>query len=1281
MGHHGHAAHAETLNQFIAGMSDIPPHHVKRLNQAQLDRLDEAAKAAAHFNHNELAAIPGAIAAVDLIDTHRAALMHARLTPRDVLDTLSHTLRLHRIASADLTSFPQSEEPLPSADLRRLGQIVSSLVELDPEVQAKLPTVPPLVKLAARHLRQLEYRRAGSAAVITPQTAASIRVLADSYLVADAARMNVSANPKPVTIEKLKSAAKAASRLPHNTLFGIKDSHAFIGRMLEMAPKLELSDAEQRSLRQSYSLHDLKAVTVDQTIDAPALARGATAFAVLSTDKEIVGSLYWAMPRVAHILSHRFLLRDLVESKAMEALVTVPLEQAKQFEIFSAKKEPSDDKVVVTEGPRRGKKNVTSPKERAERIVSWLEPLQLVDALPAAEQGVLIAAYGELANIGNYRRHLNGALPLTTQQHLATAAKSFAALADIPSEARAMPNRMGIVRVMARRLPDMASGLIPAPVEKALFSAPIDQAYKESQREAPDQTRMIALLEPLAEISALPHQARLALADAYRLTESYQLAQDQYDQVRSELKAKQQPLSSSAIFGAVEAALLLNRAQVVPAWLAELPQDPRSMTMMQLNGTQSIADRLSAVAELSRGLKAADPSIWTAPLLTLHRAIRFGRGGELIADFEGEQGEGRVAVLPLGRGERPQLVMPLVHVLAEHGHVADAARLIDGLDARYRQGLFAEGDQVAYTIERGKFSEKYGAAVGLGNVPDRSDMARSFDGNARRRAARDMRREEELNDSPILGYFLNRGDEKQPLRDENSLSALVDQYPDDRVLARELAKLLRSQGGAKKSLEAAHVLLGQDFISPEFSPADISPNVDPDNMEADYIHGISVEDYLHVAKDLRAADRSGSAAVVLGALIERCPDNEEVRLNLAHALSDTEHYPQAAEHYLKLLDSPTHAVAAYAGIAEAQLLMNDPKGALKFLGRLKIEEGSEPLGRLLAVAQFAQGLRSDNIELAATGLSQLPLECLRIDREGIALDFTKGKVKPGPDYKSKFTACYATFVNVMRLGEALVACGYADYAYTHLYRRAEWALDIKPEAKKSRIDVDGGEDMMTRRGVSTVLGIDGFACGVYDRLKLDDPGSEETRRDIVRAYLVGGKVCIAAAEKVEEEHRNKLYQLKAEGRPLPQAFRSVAKSSVPVAEMDEASKAQYYAELEASRAQAEVKDTPALGIWRMAFRYLLTAYKLDEKNPEVLRVLNLPIGQTGDKDMIHAVHLQAERHRKDAERAAEERARVATVAQTAELTIVKGQSMQGQPERRPTRPSVGAATRSGVKCG
>lgn len=1203
MGHSGrHLAEvkaAETLSQFIAGMSDIPSHSVRKLSPLHVERLADAAEAASHFTLAQLEAHPQALPALDRIITHRSSLLSERAVSREVLDGLSLIVTEHDVRSADPVKLAEGVASDVHAQ-RRLAHLASQIVSLPPTIQADIPTVPAVARLAVQHMRQLT---APKHKHVSAHTAAAITTLVDRLTVTEAAAQKLSKRLAKKDVALLTQAGHAAARLSSNALADIPGAHELLGRVLEAAPQLALSPSALRQLRLEYNLQDLRAVNPSEGVvtDFDKLARGAKAFAALAADEATARDLYWAMPRVTAIATHASVLRTrgLIDDETAQRLIQVPLEQAKVFSRGPEKVAPASDDAEETAivEVRRGKKHVTSPQERAERIVRWLEPLKDANLLPASGTPLLKEAYHTLVDIGNHRRFLHGALPLTTQQRLAVAAKAFAELAQLPSEAQGLASRMAPVRVMAARLDEMAPGLVPESVQRVMFGVPVSLAFAESKREKPDQARMISLLSPLEDSTHLPPPARAALADAYRLTGRYQLAMDQYDV----LKPQRDKLPVATLLGAAETLLMMGRPQDVSFWLGDAPKSVP-------------AKRLAAVAALAVSLKSAHPKSWEEPLNVIHAQVALGADGQLVADFSAAPVEGRLSELPIGRADRPQLVMPLVHALAKAGHTKDAARLIEGLDKRVKYGKFDAADQVEYSIARREFSAIYGAAAGV--MTDAPPM----DPRNPRRILREDRRAQSQDKSPVLSYFLHRKEGNQPLQGLQALGELVEQYPDDRALARELAKLLRLK---KNPLESAAVLFGRDYVHPLYSPEDI---------DKDMLRNIRLGDFLKIGADLRQGKRPDSAAVLLGALVERFPESEDARLSLGHALRDMKKYDQAIDAYAPLLDSQSHGIAAHAAVAESLLLTNNAKEAMKLLNRRHPKPIGEPLGRLLATAKLSYGLRSDNLELIVDGLQALPPSIVSVDEslapghaknmlhvnvDGIMLDYSKGGQTISPEYCTTFKLCAATFSNITRLGEGLIASGRPDEAYT-LFKRLDWM---------GKIVVDEAETPKTERKSS-------FVGSVFDSLNIADPGSQETRSDIVRGFLVGGLACVHQAEKFEDMARE---------------------------------------------TQQERYTEMAAQIWRMSFRYILTAYKMEDNNPEVNRHLRLAISRTGDNDMAHAIALLQENHRKDREEAAERKlAESGLEAPVAKLEN-PDTSMHNLPERRPTRPAVGSRSTNGLR--
>ncbi len=303
------------------------------------------------------------------------------------------------------------------------------------------------------------------------------------------------------------------------------------------------------------------------------------------------------------------------------------------------------------------------------------------------------------------------------------------------------------------------------------------------------------------------------------------------------------------------------------------------------------------------------------------------------------------------------------------------------------------------------------------------------------------------------------------------LSDLLEQHPEDRVLAQELAKLLRL---ASNPTEAAKVLWGRETFPRIYTADDLQRDID---------RKIRLGEFLEISTCLRAGRKPLAAATLLETVVAEFPTSEEARLQLGlirrpgeftiEGSGDKKKIAQghrkSVETLLPLIASPTHGEMAVASIIESKLALDDTQSALRWAEFRRPSPEDEPLGRLLTVAKFAHGLKTADIDLVEDALAHLPQHILKVGKKGIHLDFSP-VVTTAQGLRTDFRIAEYGFSPVVRLAEALLRRQRNEEAFL-LFRDGD--LLAKKDEKDKPTAVDA-----------------------------------ETRTDRLRGYLAGGIACL-----------------------------------------------------------------------------------------------------------------------------------------------------------------------------
>jgi hypothetical protein len=434
------------------------------------------------------------------------------------------------------------------------------------------------------------------------------------------------------------------------------------------------------------------------------------------------------------------------------------------------------------------------------------------------------------------------------------------------------------------------------------------------------------------------------------------------------------------------------------------------------------------------------------------------------------------------------------------------------------------------------------------------------------------------------------------------LSDLLEQHPEDRVLAQELAKLLRL---ASNPTEAAKVLWGRDTFPRIYTADDLQRDID---------RRIRLGEFLEISTCLQTGRRPLAAATLLETVVAEFPESEEARLQLGlirrpgeftiEGSGDKKKIAQghrkSVETLLPLIASPTHGQMAVASIIESKLALEDTQSALRWAEFRRPSPGDEPLGRLLTVAKFAHGLKTADIDLVEEALAHLPQHILRVGKkEGIHLNFS-AVVTPSQGLRANFRIAEYGFSPVVRLAEALLRCQRDEEAFL-LFR-----------------DTD-----------------------LFKKKDNKDKPDAETRQDMLRGYLAGG---VAWLRKIDGSKR--------------------------VAELQTHSE-------DSAAANRKLWDKG----YRQAFHYLLQAYRVDRKHPELNDALRHVLAVTQDSAMARALQMEQNRQSKEADALMEKLLLdEANAEETAagNTSVLEGNRLRDQSERAPHRASPAGRPRTSV---
>lgn len=296
------------------------------------------------------------------------------------------------------------------------------------------------------------------------------------------------------------------------------------------------------------------------------------------------------------------------------------------------------------------------------------------------------------------------------------------------------------------------------------------------------------------------------------------------------------------------------------------------------------------------------------------------------------------------------------------------------------------------------------------------------------------------------------------------LSDLLDQHPEDRVLAQELAKLLRL---ASNPTEAAKVLWGRETFPRIYTADDLQRDID---------RRIRLGEFLEISTCLRVGRKPLAAATLLETVVAEFPESEEARLQLGlirrpgeftiEGSGDKKKIAQghrkSIETLLPLIASPTHGEMAVASIVESKLALEDTQSALRWAEFRRPSPEDEPLGRLLTVAKFAHGLKTADIDLVEEALAHLPQHILKVGKKGIHLDFSP-VVTTAQGLRADFRIAEYGFSPVVRLAEALLRRQRNEEAFL-LFRDGDDGDDGDLLAKKDEKEPDADSRTDRLRG-------------------------------------------------------------------------------------------------------------------------------------------------------------------------------------------------------------------------
>lgn len=312
---------------------------------------------------------------------------------------------------------------------------------------------------------------------------------------------------------------------------------------------------------------------------------------------------------------------------------------------------------------------------------------------------------------------------------------------------------------------------------------------------------------------------------------------------------------------------------------------------------------------------------------------------------------------------------------------------------------------------------------------------------------------------PVLACFINLGTPKDTGTEDSRmarLSDLLDQNPEDRVLAQELAKLLRL---ASNPTEAAKVLWGRETFPRIYTADDLQRDID---------RKIRLGEFLEISTCLRAGRKPLAAATLLETVVAEFPESEEARLQLGLIRRPGEFtiegsgdkkkialgHRKSVETLLPLIASPTHGEMAVASIVESKLALEDTQSALRWAEFRRPSPEDEPLGRLLTVAKFAHGLKTADIDLVEEALAHLPQHILKVGKKGIHLDFSP-VVTTAQGLRADFRIAEYGFSPVVRLAEALLRCQRNEEAFL-LFRDG----DLLAKKDEKEPDADSRTDRL-----------------------------------------------------------------------------------------------------------------------------------------------------------------------------------------------------------------------------
>jgi hypothetical protein len=351
------------------------------------------------------------------------------------------------------------------------------------------------------------------------------------------------------------------------------------------------------------------------------------------------------------------------------------------------------------------------------------------------------------------------------------------------------------------------------------------------------------------------------------------------------------------------------------------------------------------------------------------------------------------------------------------------------------------------------------------DLPDPAPETTPSDARRQRREAANLQRQErtaaELR--PLLECFVTiSATGKSGAEDSRMarLSDLLEQHPEDRVLAQELAKLLRL---ASNPTEAAKVLWGRETFPRIYTADDLQRDID---------RKIRLGEFLEISTCLRAGRKSLAAATLLETVVAEFPESEEARLQLGlirrpgeftiEGSGDKKKIAQghrkSVETLLPLIASPTHGEMAVASIIESKLALDDTQSALRWAEFRRPTAEDEPLGRLLTVAKFAHGLKTADIDLVEEALAHLPQHILKVGKKGIHLDFSS-VVTTAQGLHTNFHIADYGFSPVVRLAEALLRCQRNEEAFL-LFREGDLLAKKDEKDKPAAVDAETRTDRL-----------------------------------------------------------------------------------------------------------------------------------------------------------------------------------------------------------------------------